>query len=356
MQSADNRPVVVAAAAAVAIGLVVLGRNVVLWRRDDESLRERVHELQERVSELLTEQQALWASQSVIFTVAQYNILASYLGDNRQPWFLYGLPAGAMPDSRREAIMTKFYERDQQGKLVNVGWPNFVRGLLSDEEQRQIEACNERYFVWDVRRTKLLDTVLGTGADLISLVELDLYESFWQPNMHTHGYDSVYRKRPRATSRDGCGIFWRRKLFTLEAQDHLDFVDRHDSETGQTSKDRCALFVLLRHVHSGERVLFISTHLARNPEDFAQTKMRAKQAQVACKAGRPAARPPEPAAAPIPAPAPYSDPRRPSPRPNLHAGGGALPEADALRSAARRAQRAGHARRGPQHHQHPADR
>ena len=205
--------------------------------------------------------------------------------------------------------MTKFYERDQQGKLVNVGWPNFVKGLLSDEEQRQIEACNERYFVWDVRRAKLLDTVLGTGADLISLVELDLYESFWQPNMHTHGYDSVYRKRPRATSRDGCGIFWRRKLFTLEAQDHLDFVDRHDPDTGQTSKDRCALFVLLCHVHSGERVLFISTHLARNPEDFAQTKMRAKQAcQVACKAGRPAARPPEPAPAPAPAPAPDPDP------------------------------------------------
>ena len=279
MQSADNTPVVVAAAAAVAIGLVVLGRNVALRRRDDESLRERIHELQERVSALQAEQQALWVSQSVIFTVAQYNILASYLGDNRQPWFLYGLPAGAMPDSRREAIMTKFYERDQQGKLVNVGWPNFVRGLLSDEEQQQIEACNERYFVWDVRRAKLLDTVLGTGADLISLVELDLYESFWQPNMHEHGYDSVYRKRPRAASRDGCGIFWRRKLFTLEAQDHLDFVDRHDHETGRTSKDRCALFVLLRHVHSGERVLFISTHLARNPEDPAQTKMRAKQAR-----------------------------------------------------------------------------
>ena len=103
--------------------------------------------------------------------------------------------------------MTKFYEKDQQGQYVNVGWPNYASGLLSDEEQRQIEAYNERYFVWEVRRAKLLDTVLGTGADLISLVELDLYESFWQPSMHKYGYDSVYRKRPRASSRDGCGIF-----------------------------------------------------------------------------------------------------------------------------------------------------
>ena len=277
MQSADHTPVVVAAAAAVAVGLVVLGRNVGLWRRDEKSLRESVRELQEKVHELQAEQQALWASQSVVFTVAQYNILASYLGDNRQPWFLYGLPAGALPDSRREAIMTKFYEKDQQGQFVNVGWPNYVTGLLSDEEQRQIEAYNERYFVWEVRRAKLLDTVLGTGADLISLVELDLYESFWQPSMHKYGYDSVYRKRPRASSRDGCGIFWRRKLFTLEADDHLDFVDRQCQETGAQSKDRCALFVLLRHVHSGERILFISTHLARNPECPTQTKMRAKQ-------------------------------------------------------------------------------
>ena len=92
MQSADNTPVVVAAAAAAAIGLVVLGRNVVLWRRDEKSLRESVRELQEKVHELQAEQQALWASQSVVFTVAQYNILASYLGDNRQPWFLYRLP------------------------------------------------------------------------------------------------------------------------------------------------------------------------------------------------------------------------------------------------------------------------
>ena len=168
----------VATATAVAIGLVVLGRTVALRRREDESLRESIRALQESICELQAEQQAsisaLWASQSVTFIVAQYNILASYLGDNPQPWFLHGLPAGSMPDARREAIMTKFYERDQHGKLVNIGWPHFVKGLLSDQEQRQVEACNERYFVWNVRSTKLLDTVLATGADVISLVELDL--------------------------------------------------------------------------------------------------------------------------------------------------------------------------------------
>ena len=46
--------------------------------------------------------------------------------------------------------------------------------------------------------------------------------------------------------------------------------------TGKTEKDRVALYALLRHV-TGRRLIFISTHLARNPEDPSQTKSRAKQ-------------------------------------------------------------------------------
>ena len=87
------------------------------------------------------------------------------------------------------------------------------------------------------------------------------------------------RRAERAHAQDFIGVAqWRRHLFELIDQDHLEFVDRMDPETGRTSKDRCALFVLLRHVHSSERMIFISTHLARNPEDCTQTKMRAKQA------------------------------------------------------------------------------
>ena len=38
------------------------------------------------------------------FTVGQYNILAGYLGDNRQPWFLYGID---LSPERRSAITDK---------------------------------------------------------------------------------------------------------------------------------------------------------------------------------------------------------------------------------------------------------
>ena len=43
-------------------------------------------------------QKALNARPANEFVVAQYNILAGYLGDNRQPWFLYGVQ---LDDERR---------------------------------------------------------------------------------------------------------------------------------------------------------------------------------------------------------------------------------------------------------------
>ena len=61
----------------------------------------------------------VWSSQSVVFTVCQYNILASYLGDNKQPWFLYGIPG--LTEERRAQIMEKFYQRGPDGAQYAVG-------------------------------------------------------------------------------------------------------------------------------------------------------------------------------------------------------------------------------------------
>ena len=107
------------------------------------------------------------------FSVAQYNILAAYLGENRQPWFLYGIEC---PESRRETIMKKFYERDATGAFQNVGWPNYVEGILTAEEQAQVEAIHARNFDWSVRKPRVLQTIIDTNADIISLVELDYFD------------------------------------------------------------------------------------------------------------------------------------------------------------------------------------
>lgn len=216
----------------------------------------------------------------VPFIVAQYNVLAGYLGDNRQPWFLHGLD---ISPRRRDRIMKKFYERDEQGSLVNYGWPAYVKGILSGEEQQTVESVHDEYFAWDVRRPRLFETVRGIDADLISLVECDHYEEFWKDEMGKLGYEGVYKQRP-GRSKDGCAIFYRRRVFELEASQGIQFLGSCSSDSGNgeintvpSFGDRVALLALVRHIESGRRLIFISTHLARNPEDPNKTKDRARQ-------------------------------------------------------------------------------
>jgi len=74
--------------------------------------------------------------QPLEFTVGQYNILAGYLGNNMEPWFLYGVD---MPDERRKEVFKMHGERLPNGKPKNAGWPNYVKGILSDAEIATVE-------------------------------------------------------------------------------------------------------------------------------------------------------------------------------------------------------------------------
>ena len=231
-------------------------------------LKEQVVRLQKTVDELQAR------NKPRDFVCSQYNILAGYLGDNRQPWFLYGIDC---PPERREQIMTKFYQRGEDGRYVNAGWPKYVTGILTDAEMATVEKIDEQHFAWSSRRPRVRDEILALDADLISLVELDDYEEYFKPELHARGYSSVFKKRPRDSSKDGCGIFFRTSAFELLASDSIEFVDREDPVTKKKQKDRVGLLAYLKH-SSGRKVIFISTHLARNPEDPKQTKSRAKQA------------------------------------------------------------------------------
>ena len=242
-----------------------------------------VHDLQQQVARLQTQVLRQQEEIDVLrgkggargaheFVVAQYNILAGYLGDNTQPWFLYGLD---LSSERREAIFKKFYEKGEDGTYANAGWPKYVKGILTDEEQAIVEKYNEKHFRWDGRKDKLITVIKSCHADLISLVECDNYESFFLPNLKAAGYAAVYKQRPRKSSADGCAIFYKVGVFSLIASDCFEFVDRLDAK-GREVKDRVGLVALLQH-SSGRQVIFISTHLARNPEDPKQTSSRAKQ-------------------------------------------------------------------------------
>lgn len=107
------------------------------------------------------------------FTVGQYNILAGYLGKNMEPWFLYGVD---MPEERRRRIIKLHHERDSEGRYVHLGWPNYVRGILSDEEIKQVERVHGEHFRWDKRKTRILNVIASLDVDLLSIVECDHYD------------------------------------------------------------------------------------------------------------------------------------------------------------------------------------
>lgn len=202
-------------------------------------------------------------------SVLQYNILASYLGMNTQPWFLYG---AELTPEKRSAIMAKYYERDESGRPRHV-WPSYAAGLLTAEEIAQVEK-HDTFFRWVERKDRLVEVIQQYDADIISLVELDQHDFFH----HRLGdvWDSVFHKRPRDASLDGCGVFWRRSKFAVETSEAFDFVDSQDMK-GRKRRDRSVLMVLLRWKVHKTPLVVVSTHLARDPEDRAQTAIRVRQ-------------------------------------------------------------------------------
>jgi len=213
------------------------------------------------------------------FRVAQYNILASYLGNNREPWFLFGALTRSTADqerARQVAIRHQAIDKETGNPLYK-GWEQYTEGILSAAEKRAVEQRDAEVFSWTVRQPKIAKTILSLDADLVSLVELDRYEEFFRDTFEREGYGSFWMKRPRNNSKDGCAILYRKTK--LKLLDSSGFAYNDDIEGNR--KDRVALMGLfqMHHAMDGEddRLIFVSTHLARNPEDETQNEIRIRQ-------------------------------------------------------------------------------
>lgn len=202
-------------------------------------------------------------------SVLQYNILAAYLGKNTQPWFLYGAD---LSQEERQRVMKLYYERGADGRPKH-GWPQYVEGILSPAQIAAVE-LRDQFFRWENRKVRLLGQIREFDADVVSLVELDQHSYFQDCLKDT--WDSVFHKRPRECSLDGCGIFWRRAKFDLVAQQGFHFVDGSDDK-GRMKQDRCCLMILLRWKVTQDSLVVISTHLAKDPDNRAQTALRVRQ-------------------------------------------------------------------------------
>ena len=79
--------------------------------------------LEERLVQFEMRLQQLERDQMPSFTVGQYNILASYLGNNTEPWFLYGCPT--VTDDKRKRLQEQ-YEKGRADPSFR-GFENYAR-------------------------------------------------------------------------------------------------------------------------------------------------------------------------------------------------------------------------------------
>jgi hypothetical protein len=194
------------------------------------------------------------------FRVLQYKVLAKRYARNTEPWFLYGGLNPAGDAARAAAIAARHVEKDADGNYRNVGWPRYVRGILTEAEIAEVER-RDAVFDFGVRGPRLVETIAAIGADLLSLVEVDEYDAFWRDALAAIGLSSVWHRRPREGSPDGCLVAYRAADWALEASHGFSFTP-----SGVGEQDRGALLALLRRRATGERVVFVSTHLARMNE------------------------------------------------------------------------------------------
>lgn len=215
--------------------------------------------------------------------VLQYNILASYLGSNLEPWFLYGkdltnATAIKKRENQQRQVLAKMYEK-KEGKFVNDSFRECLtpealikdkpscqtfKGIFSDDELKNLHEYDVKFFSWDKRKEKIITAIKEQKPDIISLVELDDLEYIKQELGH-YGYD--FLKRPRSNSFDGAGIFYLKNRFEPKEEIKLTYKDN----------DRVALLVKFHDKTANRDFLFASTHLMREPDDMEKEAIRVEE-------------------------------------------------------------------------------
>jgi len=149
---------------------------------------------------------------------------------------------------------------------------------------------------WGYRKQALLREILGQGADIVCLQEVqsDHYEDFFQPEMQKAGYTAVYKMKTAAVytgstyTIDGCATFFRTDRFTLVKKYEVEFnkaalslsealsaANQKKAALNRLLKDNVALIVVLDSLEGpdpdasvGKRqlVCVANTHIHANPE------------------------------------------------------------------------------------------
>ncbi|XP_057479043.1 carbon catabolite repressor protein 4 homolog 4 isoform X1 [Actinidia eriantha] len=97
---------------------------------------------------------------------------------------------------------------------------------------------------WKTRSRAILNLLKSLKPEFFCLQEVDEYDSFYEGNMESHGYASIYIQRS-GKKPDGCGIFYKRDNAELILEEKIEYNDLVNSVQDGTSlwvdKDKDAL-------------------------------------------------------------------------------------------------------------------
>lgn len=119
---------------------------------------------------------------------------------------------------------------------------------------------------WSSRRWALLHSILEHKADILLLQEVDHWEDFWKPQLSAAGYSGLWKgKDENCAGADGIAVVYRDDKWALE-----------EADTGAAF----AIVALLRDLHSKQRVLAASTHLASKKTPQAEARREKQSAEL----------------------------------------------------------------------------
>lgn len=138
---------------------------------------------------------------------------------------------------------------------------------------------------WDYRKNAMKEEILRIGSDVICLQEVETrtFHEFWTPVMSAVGYKGFFFSKTRSKTMgeqeskkvDGCATFYRTSKFQFLQKQNFEYntvcmgSDKYkktkDLFNRFMNKDHIALILQLQHIESGEKIIFVNTHLHWDP-------------------------------------------------------------------------------------------
>jgi len=137
---------------------------------------------------------------------------------------------------------------DRHGTHSGDSFIVFHWNILADYLSEDFPHSDPNILKWEYRAPRILNIIKESNADLISLVEVDHYSDFIEPELSVLGYKSLFQKK-KGNNLDGCVLAWKNS-FVLESYEILEYLE-----------DNSQIAIIAFFNFNGKGLCVVTTHL-----------------------------------------------------------------------------------------------